>query len=448
MKTTAGSIRQKPGFASRQQRGTSRPSDGRNSALKGPVLLATRGSSDSTAATQVAQLLAARIGRQLSVISVVEPVLSYGLPLETQSGAIVIEREMRTARVRDLGGPFAARIGADVKWSSEVVIGNPATEVCHAARAAGATLIVVGASPHRRLRRIVAGQRAAQILHRSETPVLSVAPWLKAPPARIVAAIDFSPASIKAAQAAVLIAAPEAVITLVHVVPVHLIAPAAQGTNTVLHASIATELEKHGTRLRELAQGALRTEAVVLDGDAAAEILNFAEGSDADLIAVGTSADSALRRALVGSVATEIFHTALCSVLASPPPSAQDRLDLDLRLKGTATTDESDEFTALLDGFSKRNTGLSVSLEEDSNEIGAQVQAHGYLLRGVTYDRSARRVDVMLAAEPKGGAHLTRSIPGVSSVSVTADPAGEDSALQIAHGTGQTLVLIDPGARA
>jgi nucleotide-binding universal stress UspA family protein len=410
--------------------------------LRGPIVLASRGSGDAPAAISIAQSVARKLNRNLAVVSVVEPALLYGLPPELQTSAVTFDEEARKAREADVTkGAFAKAIEPGVAWSAEVRMGQPALEVCDAAASLDATLIVVGASPHRRLRRIVAGQRAAQILHRAASPVLSVAPWLRELPHNVVAAIDFSVASLNAAQTALLLTGKGARFTLVHVMPPDLVFPVPAEKGNVLRTSIRSELEKIATMLKELAPEQTSVECVVLGGDAAAELLNYSEKHDADLLVLGTQGGSILRRALVGSVATEVFHTALCSVLASPPPPFSSKLEMDLKMRGTASAAEPREFASLLDSFNSRNSGRSVSLEEDDPIIGAQVQVEGYRLRGVTWDNADRRVDVMLGA-PDGENHLTRSIPDVSAVSVAADPDGNDTALQIKHARAQTLLLL------
>ncbi len=416
----------------------------KNPALRGPVVLATKGSVDSSSAFAVAQLIARRTNRKLEIISVVEPVIYYNLPPEVQPASFALDAQSTAEREVDIKGPFAQRIVPGVNWSADVILGQTATEVCDAARSLDATFIVVGASPHRRLRRVVAGHKAAQILHRSASPVLSVAPWLKALPKNVVAAIDFHPASVRAAEAALLLMDEGSRLTLVHVIPPNYIFPAAVVTDPILRESIQTEMEKVARALRAQAGDRVVIDTVVLDGDAASEVLTLAEKLDADLIAVGTQAGSAFRRFLVGSVATEVFHAALCSVLASPPPPFADRLHMDLEMRGTVATADQKEFGALLDAFSTRNKGKLVSLEEDDDLFGAQIQVHGYRLRAVTFDKSDKRAEIILSAPDSATVHLTRTIPGVTSVAVADVKGAANMALQIKHGKSQTLVLIDP----
>ncbi len=409
--------------------------------LRGPVVLATRGSQDSKSAALVAKQIAKKLNRRLEIVSVVEPALLYGLPPDAQASSISIDHEARDARERDIRGPFAEVIGRRGDWTHDVRIGQPAAEICDAARDADATVIVVGSSPHRRMRRIVAGKRAAQILHHAGSPVLAVAPWLKDLPHNCVAAIDFSAASIRAAQAALLIMDKGARLALVHVMPESYFRPVPNSEDAKLRIKVMEQLEEIRSQLLEQAPGA-EISTTVLHGEPATETLNHAESVDADLLATGTHGRPALVRMLVGSVATELLHGAPCSVLASPPPPVSEELDQRLRTQGTVVTTDTSEYAPILDSFSARNNGKRVSLEEDDKQLGAQLQVQGYVLRGTAWDAADGRVDLMLAPSMNGTVHLTRTIPGVSGVGVTTDAKGNDLALQIRHGKAQTLLLL------
>jgi nucleotide-binding universal stress UspA family protein len=101
--------------------------------------------------------------------------------------------------------------------SIHVRFGAIAEEIAEAARDCSATMIVVGAAPHQRVNHIVAGERAVHVLRASRVPVLSVPPGFEALPRNILVAIDFAPASIRAAQAALLLLGNGGTLTLLHV---------------------------------------------------------------------------------------------------------------------------------------------------------------------------------------------------------------------------------------
>ena len=96
----------------------------------------------------------------------------------------------------------------------------------------------------------------------------------------------------------------------------------------------------------------------------------------------------------------------------------------------------------LLRGFSERNAGRPTRLEEDSLDVGAQVEENERPLRGVSYDPHGRVVTIMLGDLGTPDGHLTRSIGDVVSVDLKLDALRRDSVLRIAHDTGQTLLKL------
>jgi nucleotide-binding universal stress UspA family protein len=66
-----------------------------------------------------------------------------------------------------------------------------------------------------------------------------------------------------------------------------------------------------------------RVETRVVEGDPVTEILAAAEGSECDLIVLGTHGRRGLRRALLGSVAEGVLRSARCPVLTIKAPVAE-----------------------------------------------------------------------------------------------------------------------------
>ncbi len=62
------------------------------------------------------------------------------------------------------------------------------------------------------------------------------------------------------------------------------------------------------------AESGVMLESVVVYGDAAEEILSFAEDYDISVIVIGSSGAGRMRRALLGSVSTKVALHARCSV--------------------------------------------------------------------------------------------------------------------------------------
>ena len=127
------------------------------------------------------------------------------------------------------------------------------------------------------------------------------------------------PASLHAAKFAAKLMDKDATMKLVHVMQQSFIYPSPQNDrDAALRASALHDLEAIATGMRTSLPQGCTIECLTLDGNAANELLDLAERDGADLICLGTRNDSAIRRAFVGSVATEIFHSAMVSVLASP----------------------------------------------------------------------------------------------------------------------------------
>ena len=416
----------------------------RNPARRGPVLLAVHGEERSTAPVMLARQLAARLGLELHPLTVVEPIGAYGGGMEIGTVAPLVEQELRAGREKKAREYIRRGLGLDRAFALDVRIGQPTSEIARVAHEIDATLIVVGAAPHRRLRHLVSGQRASQILRRSSCPVVSVAPALTSLPRQVVAAVDFSPASIRAVQSALLVADDYATLTLVHVTPpTDLSRPLEAASGGMVGGSVAGSFERLRDELRAYLPPGVTVETRIEFGAVIDDVLAIGEEVEADLIAVGTRGPNVIEQFFVGSVAADTLHLATSSVIASPPPSAGESVRLKLQMSGTVVTDEPQEWDAMLDAFRRRNCGRRVTAEVDDPAFGAQVRARGYTLQGATYDPINKRVEIMLAATPTGSGHLTRSIEYAESVAIYRDASHTDRALQVWHGHGHTLVLLE-----
>ena len=87
-----------------------------------------------------------------------------------------------------------------------------------------------------------------------------------------------------------------------------------------LLAKQAEEEERHGKVLldqtmMELAEFGIETTSVLMRGDAATEIIEYANQNQIDLIVAGSRGLSRMRRLLLGSLSRKLVHYAGCSVL-------------------------------------------------------------------------------------------------------------------------------------
>lgn len=413
-----------------------------NSALRGPILLATDGAGKSGAAVIAARLLARRLNVPLEVVSVLPLHVPYGVAL---GGTPIylpevddVRREVQTAAVLE----YVARSAEGGVPPVHVRFGGIADEIAVVAQERNATLVVVGAAPHQRANRIIGGELAVHVLRASTVPVLSVPPGFAALPRRIVVAVDFSPASVRAAQTALLLLAPGGTLTMLHVIsPLLGDAPLRDAEGRDPADAVQSMFGRIRDELRAYVPPDVTIETLIRTDDDIDGILAGAAALDADLIAVGTHGPRLLERIFVGSVASSVLHAAPQTVLAAPPPPAPESLDLWLRITGTATSDAPRAWAGALNEFTRRNKGRRVAVEVDDPELGAQMLGRGALI-GVTYDPHDERVEIMLGEAKSTRRHLMHSIAKVESIAMTTENRTGDEALELRHGRGHTLVMV------
>jgi nucleotide-binding universal stress UspA family protein len=145
---------------------------------------------------------------------------------------------------------------------------------------------------------------------------------------RILCPIDFSDASRHALEHAVALARwYESEITALHVLPVPLLPEPpillafAQTNNTELSNAEAAEALLQSW-LEAARQGGIKVHSTIVKGNPASLILQHANTSRADLIAMGTHGLSGFDRALLGSVTEKVLRKAKTPVLTVPPAAA------------------------------------------------------------------------------------------------------------------------------
>lgn len=403
----------------------------------GPVLVATDGSERSEVALRSAREIAARNGASVEVLTVLDP-----LPIVTPEIQLPITPEMEAQRRADrLGAVRAqiARVADGGSWPLEISEGQPMATIADHASDIGARLIVVGLGRHGMMERLFGDETALQLLRLADAPVLAVATSFEPPPRHVVAALDFSPSSIRALRVAIELADPYATIDLVHVVTRDMSTAVWEQWQKTYSASVLKAFEDVRAEVRIPKTCAVET--FLVHGDPSREILAFADRVNADLICTGSHGHGFFSRMLLGSVATRILRGAHCSVLGVPHPAAMkvgaDGLAMGERAAARIAPDDWADGLAAL---SRRNVGRRVALEVDDPELGSQAQGDDFPLLGIAYDRRDGRVEIMLGDAEGEGLHLTRGIGEVTAIELLRDADGRDITLCIKHGRGQTLV--------
>ena len=139
--------------------------------------------------------------------------------------------------------------------------------------------------------------------------------------AKILLPVDFSERSLAILPMVRVIAQKYgSEITLLHVVDPFYTIPATGFSGPVLIPVSKEEIAAREQRMEQFAaaelQG-LRVQRAVYEGDAVSQIVGFAKAEGFQLIAMPTHGRGALRRFLLGSVASKVLHDTDCPVLTS-----------------------------------------------------------------------------------------------------------------------------------
>lgn len=268
----------------------------------------------SEVAIDRAGMLAEQLRAQLSLLHVVSPATSE----RNLEQALQLAITTLNARAR----PPAWRAGP----TPEVAVrtGSPSRLILDAIDKQRVNLLVIG--PHRRrsIRDVLEGTIAEKILNTRQCPLLLVQKPAEAEYRQVLLALDVaeeSGAAVRAAETLVLNARAQAMV-------MHVCEPAHQGM--LRSAGVGTEevvsYVNHSRReaaaeirdlLRRTSEDHTRYGVVIGDSHPARAIRRAVEMYQPDLLVMGTSG-SRVRRALIGSVASQVMDAAGCDVLVVP----------------------------------------------------------------------------------------------------------------------------------
>ena len=217
-----------------------------------------------------------------------------------------------------------ARRSDDATIQTQVVQGVVVGEIVRVAAALPADLIVVGTHGRSGFDRLMLGSTTEKLLRKAACPVLTVPPHAPdvAPIStlftRVLCAVDFSPASLRALTLAESLAGEAgAALCVMHVVePVSVFEPVAAGAATPTAA--ANQRRDAGRRLERLISSDTRafvaTTELVTSGRASREILREAAERHSDLIVLGAHEGLASLSG-IGSTTAHVVREAQCPVV-------------------------------------------------------------------------------------------------------------------------------------
>lgn len=277
------------------------------------ILLALHGGPTAEGAIRIARLLGDRTGAIIDAVAVLEPlpVLDYGY------GPVYIpDAETEDALAETLRKDVKEQLRRAGLGNARLSIlrGQRVASIVSAAAARQADLIVAGIGPHHFTDRALGGETALQLAQQASTPILAVPAQMSAFPHRILAAVDFSPASVAALRVALSMLGGGERVELVHVAAAAQIGSVQLGPTHPNNAR--RRLEDFVSEIEVPAH--TRTVASVFAGDPARTLLDAAAQSGAELIVLGSHGYGPWQRLMLGSVSSKVLRLATCAVLVYP----------------------------------------------------------------------------------------------------------------------------------
>ncbi len=292
------------------------------------ILLAVDGSVCSDRATRLVASLALPPGSSVRAVAVLQPfadalALSYAAAGDA-SVNMESEEERDASRLREAIGRAESELRRDgLTVDGFLVRGRPASAIVDEAVGLNADLVVVGSRGHGTIATMVLGSTAAEVVDHAPCPVLVA----RHEELGSVAFADDGSAPARAAEA-VLTGWPMfggAHVTVVTVAEVGV--PVAAGFTPGLYDQVLESYTRSADEAREqvategqsaagrIAAAGLETDAVALEGDAATEIVRYAEAHGVGTLVLGTRGRTGLARLILGSVARNVLLHAHSSVL-------------------------------------------------------------------------------------------------------------------------------------
>jgi nucleotide-binding universal stress UspA family protein len=291
------------------------------------IVYATDSGEDSLGAARATAQLEHDLGATVTVIRALEPVPVYG-----QASTHLLwfpeampSDEWRSLAEREVRGLLDAA-GLPDYWPVRVEVGPVPLVIAREADREGADLLVMGAGRHDRLDRWFGTETALRVMQIAHVPVLAVPLDSWNPPRVIVAATDFSDFSRDALGAALRLAAPEATVHLVHVLPDPRDFSTYYGIdwNEAYKSQLGEQLRQWGAD--NIGSG-VRIEPHLLEGRVAPEVLELGRRVGADLLVAGSHGTGFIGRLVLGSVSSRLLRGAACAVLIAPPKERASELE-------------------------------------------------------------------------------------------------------------------------
>lgn len=291
----------------------------RSPMLSSVILVATDGTESSHGAYTAAELIAGETRALVHVLSVVELLPDVAQLPGSTIPSPGIEESTKDVLRADMVQELLKR-GRLGEWTTEILLGRPATVIAEVAREREVDLIIVGAAHHGIVDRLLGEETASNLARLVQRPLLVASPSIERLPKRVVVGLDLESANRETlVNTLEILGSPENV-SVVHVTP----RSEALGIDWAefddeYRADVGRAYGELFADLSALPR--IRPELVIKHGEVAREISQFAESVKAEMIVLGVKHRRPFGIAPGGGIAMRITRSARCSVLLIPKDS-------------------------------------------------------------------------------------------------------------------------------
>lgn len=138
------------------------------------ILYATDFSESADDAADYALTLAKLAGASVHVLHVIGELMDNRKSQIQPEAFAMLEKNVEVQTVKEMEDFCQSRFGAQIPYTSEVVIGTPFQQIIEKAKAFGADLIVMGTHGRTGIEHVIVGSTAERVVRRSKIPVLTV----------------------------------------------------------------------------------------------------------------------------------------------------------------------------------------------------------------------------------------------------------------------------------
>ncbi|MDQ2074166.1 universal stress protein [Haloarcula sp. H-GB4] len=285
------------------------------------ILIPTDGSEHATRAAEHGAALARAFSASLHVMAVIDTRTAGG---PFSSGDLDDETPDRmTADAEETVTAITDAVDAAGAIQTTIRTGNPAAEICAYRDDNEIDLIAMGTHGRTGVGRYLAGSVTESVVRQADVPVFTVRATEQSRETDsyddILVPTDGSTSATAAVEPACEIAAKFD--SRVHALNIVNLGDISTGAEYTLPKDLIDTLESQGEKVTEriaarAREAGVETVTQVIDGFPAADILDYAEENDIDLIVMGTAGRTGLNRFIMGSTTERLIRHADMPVLA------------------------------------------------------------------------------------------------------------------------------------